>query len=190
MNIDRLQAVNAFSRLGMKDADSFFDPYQQRGLFGLLEEGKISAKEFRRDVKPLFNRDVTDEEIDRGLFEFLRGIPEERLIRLEALRQAGHGVYLLSNTNPIMWDGYILPEFTKLGKNFNAYFDGDVESFRVGMCKPHADIFRYTLKSLNLDPAETTFFDDGAANVEAARKCGLHAEHVTPENDFMSLTKL
>lgn len=190
MNIDRMQAVRAFERLGMPDADSFFDPYQQRGLFGLLEEGKISADEFYRQVTPMFNRPVSKEQINDGLYEFLRGIPAERLQRLEALRNAGYGVYLLSNTNPIMWSGFILPEFKKLGKDFHAYFDGDVESFRVGMCKPDHQIFRYTSELLGINPAETTFFDDGAANVEAARACGFNAEHVTLDNDFMKLTQL
>ncbi len=190
MNIDRMQAVKAFERLGMTDADSFFDPYQQRGLFGRLEEGKVSADDFYRQITPMFNMPVTVEQIKHGLFEFLRGIPSERLARLEALRRAGHGVYLLSNTNSIMWNGYILPEFKKAGKDFHAYFDGDVESFKVGMCKPDLRIFQYTIRTLGLNPSDTTFFDDGAANVEAARVCGLHAEHVTPDNDFMTLTQL
>lgn len=190
MNIDRSQAVNAFSRLGMADADAFFDPYQQRGLFGLLEEGQISEERFYAEVKPMFAKPVTNEEIDRGLFEFLRGIPAERLERLADLRRAGYKVFMLSNTNPIMWCGYILPEFKKLGGDISVYFDGVVTSFSVGCCKPDRRIFDYTAKHLGINPAETTFYDDGPANVEAARKFGYHAEHVTAENNFMKLTQL
>ncbi|MCM1310639.1 MAG: HAD family phosphatase [Bacteroides sp.] len=190
MNIDRQQAVNAFSRLGMDDADSFFDPYQQRGLFGLLEEGQISAERFYQEVTPLFSKPITRGEIDRGLFEFLRGIPAERLERLAALRTAGHKVYMLSNTNPIMWSGFILPEFKKLGGDISDYFDGIITSFEVGCCKPDPRIFNYAAAHLCIEPAQTTFYDDGPANVEAARALGFHAEHVSPQRDFMTLTRL
>lgn len=190
MNIDRRCAVRAFQDLGMDNADAFFDPYLQRGLFLQLEEGAISPEEFRNRVRPMFATPPTDDEIDRGLFEFLRGIPAERLERLAALRAAGHGVYMLSNTNSIMWHGYILPEFRKLGGSIGDYFDGIVTSFNAGMCKPDHRIFELAARDLGISPAETTFFDDGLANVEAARAMGFHAEHVTEANDFMTLTRL
>lgn len=190
MDIDRLRAVKAYKNLGMTDADSFFDPYLQRGYFGQLEAGQITPEEFRRDIRPLFSRPVSDEEIDRGLFEFLLGIPAERLKRLADLRRAGHGVYLLSNTNAIMWHGSILPEFRKLGGDISDYFDGIVTSFAVGCCKPDARIFNHAAKTLAINPAETTFFDDGPANVEAAKALGFHAELVSAERDFMTLTAL
>ncbi|MDE6032654.1 MAG: HAD family phosphatase, partial [Muribaculaceae bacterium] len=104
MNIKRECAVKAFEELGMADADGFFDPYEQHGSFGLLEAGQISADEFRADVRGQFRPGVTDDEIDSALCEFLRGIPAERLERLKELRQKGYKVYMLSNTNPIMWD--------------------------------------------------------------------------------------
>lgn len=190
MNIDRTKAVEAFSRLGMKDADAFFDPYVQQGLFGLLEEGQISSETFYDRVRPMFDRPVTNEEINEGLYKFLLGIPEERLERLAALRKAGYGVYMLSNTNPIMWEGYILKEFQKAGGDINDYFDGVVASFQVGCCKPDPRIFEYTTKHLGIKPEETTFYDDGVVNVEGARRCGFNAVHVTRVNDFMKLTSL
>lgn len=188
MDIDRNRAVAAYQELGMADADRFFDPYCQRGLFGELEEGVISPEEFRAGVRPLFSRPVTDKEIDEGLFRFLIGIPDERLHRLAALRRAGHGVYMLSNTNPIMWQGFILPEFRKLGGDISDYFDGVVTSFTVGCCKPDPRIYRYAIDHLGLHPGSTTFFDDSAANVDAAIALGLKGEHVTPERTLMKLT--
>lgn len=190
MDIDRMRAVRAYEALGMADADRFFDPYLQRGYFLQLEEGAISPEEFRAAVRPLFSRPVTDEEIDKGLFQFLLGIPEERLRRLAELRAEGYKVYMLSNTNRIMWDGAILPEFRKLGGDISDYFDGVVTSFTVGCCKPDARIYRYAAEHLGLNPAETTFFDDGPANVEAARELGFRAELVTARRDVMALTEV
>lgn len=190
MDIDRTRAAKAFERLGMKSAGSFFDPYVQQGLFGLLEEGRISSERFYAEVKPLFSRPVTDDEIARGLCEFLLGIPDERLRRLAELRRAGYKVCMLSNTNPIMWEHFILPEFKKLGGDITDYFDGVVASFEVGCCKPDPRIYRYAVEHLGIDPAATTFFDDGEVNVEGARKCGFNAVHVTADNGFMKLTRI
>lgn len=192
MDICRSRAVDAFRELGMADADSFFDPYLQRGYFGQLEAGQISADRFRREIRPLFSRPVTDAEIDAGLCRFLVGIPEERLRRLSDLRTAGHRVFMLSNTNPIMWDAYILPEFAKLGGDVSDYFDGIVTSFEAGCCKPDARIFSYAVTRLGLTPSETTFFDDGQGNVDAARALGFLAETVSdaPGHTFMDLTAL
>lgn len=189
MDIDRTRAVRAFAELGMADADAFFDPYCQRGYFLQLEQGAVSAEEFRRDIRPLFARPVTDEEIDRGLDRFLIGIPPERLQRLKQLREAGHGVYLLSNTNPIMWNGFILREFRKLGGSIDDYFDGVVTSFDVKVCKPDARIFRHAAEKFGIRPEDTTFYDDSAANCRAAVELGFHAETVNDENSFMKLTE-
>ncbi|MBD5424868.1 MAG: HAD family phosphatase [Bacteroides sp.] len=193
MDIDRTRAVRAFAELGMANADAFFDPYCQRGYYLQLEEGVISAEEFRSAVRPLFARQetnpVTDEEIDRGLDRFLIGIPAERLERLKALREAGHGVYLLSNTNPIMWNGFILNEFRKLGGSIEDYFDGVIASFDVKVCKPDARIFHLAAEKFGIRPEDTTFYDDSEANCRAAQALGFHAETVTAENSFMKLTE-
>ncbi len=188
MNIRRESAVEAFEELGMEAADQFFDPFCQHGVFGALEAGAITPEEFRAEVRKQFRPGVTDAEIDAALCRFLQGIPEERLRRLAQLRQQGHRVVMLSNTNAIMWHAYILPEFTKLGGSLSDYFDAVVLSFEAKVCKPDARIYDYARTTLNLDPQLTTFYDDGAANVEAALRAGYHAQLITPEHDFMQLT--
>lgn len=55
VDIDRDKAVQAFIKLGLADADTRLDKYHQTGIFQELEEGKLSADEFRRllgDVRP------------------------------------------------------------------------------------------------------------------------------------------
>lgn len=175
MDIDRQRCVDYFAALGMNNADDFFDAYRQKGPFLRLESGQISADEFRAEMKRLLPPGATDAEIDRGLSLFLRGIPEERLDTLRRLRAEGHGVWLLSNTNPIMWVNDIMPEFRKQGLDITAYFDGTLTSFEAGVCKPDRRIYELALAKFGIPAAETTFFDDGPANVEAARACGINA---------------
>lgn len=186
MNIKRECAVKAFEELGMADADGFFDPYEQHGSFGLLEAGQISADEFRADVRRQFRPGVTDDEIDSALCEFLRGIPAERLERLKELRQKGYKVYMLSNTNSIMWDRYVLKAFPG---GLDNYFDGIVTSFEAGVCKPDAKIYDYAIKKLGLNPEETTFFDDGPANIAAAEKSGFKTRLIQGDDTMLKLTE-
>lgn len=176
MDIDRLRCVKYFDSLGMDGADEFFDAYCQKGPFLELEAGQITPEEFRERMRRRLPEGVTDAMIDRGLSLFLCGIPEHRLDTLRRLRAEGHGVWLLSNTNPIMWQADILPEFRKQGLDITAYFDGTATSFEAGICKPAHEIYRYALDKFGIAPADTTFFDDGPANVEAARACGLQAQ--------------
>lgn len=175
MNIDRSRCVAYFDGLGMEDADDFFDAYTQKGPFLQLEAGQISPDEFRGMMRQKLPAGVTDSQIDRGLSLFLCGIPEKRLDMLRRLRADGHRVWLLSNTNPIMWHNDILPEFRKQGLEITDYFDGTVTSFEAKVCKPDSRIYEYALAKFGIPAADTTFFDDGPANVEAALACGMKA---------------
>jgi HAD superfamily hydrolase (TIGR01509 family) len=56
-------------------------------------------------------------------------------------------------------------------------FDLVVGSAYEGVMKPDAMIFHHLLNRLGLNPEETIFIDDSAANVTAARAIGIHAIH-------------
>lgn len=45
-DIDREQAVQAFIRLGVKDADRILDKYHQTGIFQELEEGTLTEEAY------------------------------------------------------------------------------------------------------------------------------------------------
>lgn len=179
MDIRRENAVRALMEIGLKDADSLLGVYGQKGAFLALEKGLITPAEFRTELRKMIgNNNVTDKQIDAAFCKFLIGIPESKLHELEAFRAQGHRIFLLSNTNALMWDEFILPEFTKLGKDINHYFDGLVTSFEAHAYKPDPDIFRRVIDTCHIAPGETLFFDDSAENCEASRKMGFHAVHV------------
>lgn len=189
IDIDRMRAVRSLERLGMADAGSYLGDYGQKGPFAELEGGLIDAGEFHRDVRAIIgDESITDGQIDRAFNAFLVGVPAERLRWLRELRQR-YGIYLLSNTNEVMWAERIPSFFRAEGRCMADYFDGMVTSFEARSMKPSAEIFRYTEKQLGIRPEQTMFLDDSAANVEAARALGFHSLQVAPGTTFMEVLK-
>ena len=186
MNLNRLRAVHALEALGMVTASQVLGEYAQSGPFGALESGTISVDEFHCRMARLIDRPVSAEQIDRAFIQFLDGIPAYRLDALTELRRR-YGIYMLSNTNPIMWDTEIRHQFRQQGREVEDYFDGIVTSFQTGVMKPDAAIFRYTQQHLGIEPAETLFLDDSEANCAAARALGWHAACVPPGTEFVDI---
>lgn len=183
MDIRRENAVEALRNLGMENAGDFLGDYGQKGPFLALEKGEIGAEEFRREVRKLIPRPVSDSELDEAFNRFLIGIPVERLRELEKLKKR-YRVYMLSNTNPIMWNSFIDREFRKDGHDRDHYFDGCVASFDVKAYKPDAAIFDIARERFSLVPGNTLFFDDSRANCDAAAALGYHTAWVRPGTEF------
>lgn len=187
MDIRRENAVEALRAIGLENADSLLGLYEQKGPFMLLEAGQITPQQFRDTLRAQIPHPVTDAEIDAAFIRFLIGIPPHRLTELEQLHKRGYGVYLLSNTNPIMWNSKIADEFKKLGKDINHYFQGIVTSFEAKVMKPDPAIFRYATEKLGIEPAETLFLDDSQKNLDAAATLGFQTALVAPGTEFIDL---
>ena len=183
MDIEKNRCVKAFDELGLKDASSYFGEYSQQGPFMALERGDIDADEFHHILRGGFDKPVTDGEIDRAFCQFLIGIPVKRLHQLEELRSK-YKVYMLSNTNPIMWAATIRDEFRKDGREREDYFDGIVTSFEAKSLKPEKAIFDCVVSQLGVKPEETLFFDDSQANLDAAAALGFKTQLVAPGTEF------
>lgn len=183
MEIERQRAVDALTAIGLDDANEMLGEYGQHGIFLDLELGKVSAEEWREELRRHIQGEVSDEAIDRAFEAFLIGIPVERLRELEALR-GEYKIYMLSNTNKVMWEGKIRREFEKDGHDMGYYFDGIIPSFEVHCYKPDAKIFEEAKERFGIKPEETIFFDDSEANVEAARKLGFGGVHVVDKRPF------
>lgn len=184
VDIKRNDCVRAFEELGLENADSYFGEYAQSGIFLGIENGSVNIEEFHKAMREKLPAGTTDYQIDTAFQKFIVGIPARRLEALRELRCKGYGIYLLSNTNPIMWRGILASEFGKEGLRREDYFDGMVTSFEARSCKPDAEIFRYTVENLGIEPSETLFLDDSANNVEAAKALGFNAVEVKPGTEF------
>ena len=87
---------------------------------------------------------------------------------LQELKSKGYGVYYLSN-------------FSKKAEvecseclNFLPYMDGGILSYQEKLIKPDPAIYTLLLERYGLVAEESVFLDDTLANVEAARKLGIH----------------
>ena len=189
MNIRRENCVAAFKELGMKNPDEFLGEYVQAGPFAAIENGSMNPAQFRDEMRRIIGNDkLTDGQIDTAFERFLTGIPKERLDELKQLHRH-FGIYLISNTNPIMWNGEIARNFRQEGHDVDYYFDGMVTSFESHSMKPDKKIFMDVVDKFGIRPDETLFFDDSEKNCEAARALGFHAVTVAPGDEFYSLLK-
>ncbi|MDE5773305.1 MAG: HAD family phosphatase [Muribaculaceae bacterium] len=189
IDLDRNRAVEALKALGLHDADSLLGLYRQEEPFLGLETGRVEAGEFFDLIRSKCPG-ASDAEITKAFDSFLIGIPVARLQRLRALRRAGYRLYVLSNTNPVMYNGWITDAFRAEGLTVNDYFDGIVASFQELTCKPDPIIFERVLTRYNLRPEETLMLDDSEANCDAARSVGMPAIRIGRDrtDDMLAVT--
>ena len=190
IDLRREDAVAALQALGLENADSLLGLYRQEEPFLGIETGRITVGEFFETIRKQCPG-ATDVEITEAFNRFLVGIPKERLQRLRQLREKGYRLYVLSNTNPIMYNSWIAEHFRQEGYTINDYFDGIVCSFQELTCKPDPEIFSTVVRRYRLDPAETLMLDDSQANCESARSIGLSALQIgkDPEAGMIAITE-
>lgn len=189
MDIRRANCIAAFRALGMAHPEEFLGEYVQAGPFEGIENGSVTPAEFRDEIRRATgNTSLTDRQIDTAFEEFLIGIPRRRLEELRRLHEH-YRLYVLSNTNPIMWDDRISEEFRQEGHDVSYYFDGIVKSYEARTMKPSPEIFEYTIGRFGIDPCETLFLDDSQKNLDTAARLGFKTLLVPPGSEFYKLLR-
>ena len=174
ITLDQPQAVRRFKEIGLQDAEQRLDPYVQRGFFGDLEEGKISAEDFRRELSTVSGKEMTMEQCEYAWRGYVKEVPLHNLQFVLRLREEGRRVVLLSNTNPFMMKWAMSEDFSGDGHGLSYYFDKMYLSYKEGVMKPDKRIFLNMLNGENASPDEVLFIDDGLKNIEVARSLGIH----------------
>lgn len=183
-DIDREQAVQAFIRLGVKDADRILDKYHQTGIFQELEEGTLTEEAYRNELGKLCGRTLSWEEVQQAWLGFFTGIDVRKLHYLETLRREGYKLYVLSNTNPYVMGWACSEHFSSEGKPLTAYFEKLYLSYQIGCTKPDRRIFEFMLTDSKMQPEETLFVDDGASNIAAGRELGMYTFQLENGSDW------
>lgn len=173
MTICQEEAIKRFKSIGLKNVENYLNPYTQTDIFGDIEEGKISAEQFRAKLSELIGKEVTYEECKFAWLGYRKDVPLRNLDILRKLKAQGYKLILLSNTNPFMMSWGLSGEFDGNGNSLESYFDSLYLSYKLGVMKPNKKIFQYIIDNEKIQPGESLFIDDGERNINAARLLGF-----------------
>ena len=171
--------------LGYAGIDSIIDACHQKGIYGDLEEGTLSAEDFRDIVLAESNPGTTPQEVDRAMSHILVGIAPYKVELLR--RMAGkYDLCMLSNNNPICLP-YSSQMFTDAGIPLAEIFRKCYMSFEMKALKPSEAFYKAVVAEIGL-PAEQMFFiDDSQRNVDGAIAAGMPAVYYEPGTDLSAL---
>ena len=173
MTICQEEAIKRFKSIGLKNVEDYLNPYTQTDIFGDIEEGKISAEQFREKLSELIGKEVTYEECKFAWLGYRQDVPLRNLDILRKLKAQGYKLILLSNTNPFMMSWGLSGEFDGNGNSLESYFDSLYLSYKLGVMKPNKKIFQYIIDNEKIQPGESLFIDDGERNINAAHLLGF-----------------
>ena len=126
-------------------------------------------------LHPEFREAIEMFPVHRG--EMLRGEKPESVALLRSLKDEGYRLYGLTN-----WSAEnIHVAFERF--DFLSLLEGTVVSGIEKEVKPEPQIYRILLDRYSLKPEQTVFIDDKEANVETARRLGMHGIVFTGAED-------
>jgi epoxide hydrolase-like predicted phosphatase len=186
IDLDMNQSILNFKKLGVENVENYLSNFGQSGFFMQLEKGKISADEFRSEIRKMTANTITDKEIDDAWNAFLVRIPSEKLDIVYQLRKKFR-VIMLSNTNAIHFPYAEQTFFSYKNRGIDVYFDKCYRSYDMKMAKPDAEIFEAILIQEQVAPNQCLLLDDGPKNIEQAQKLGFQTYFVDPKEDLSFL---
>lgn len=184
LNIDFSRSIEAFRKLGIANIDEIFSGYSQSNFFDSFDKGFVSDDDFISELKKYIPSQVSDHQVYEAWNSMILDFPAERIELLQKLKK-NYRLFLLSNTNSIHFPVYNnqlkkIYEISDLSELFeNTYY-----SFRIGMRKPDAEIFKLVINENKLKPEETLFVDDSPLNTEVAEKLGINTLVYNPEESL------
>ncbi|MFK8045897.1 MAG: HAD family hydrolase [Crocinitomicaceae bacterium] len=183
LNIDYHKTIQAFKNIGIKEFDDLYNQAQQNQLFDNLETGKISESDFYLEIQRISNASISVKQIEIAWNAMLLDLPSKRIDFLIELAKATP-IYLLSNTNSIHLKAFqnIINESFGKKELLEDVFIETFYSHKIGLRKPHADVFQLILDKHQLNPTNTLFIDDSIQHIEGAKKIGLKTHHLVNQD--------
>lgn len=130
-----------------------------------FELGRVTPQEFAESLAREWPLSVTAAEFLVAYESWTQQLYPGARELLEELRPRFR-LAALSNSNLLHWNRY-----RDLG--IQALFERAFASFEAGVRKPGREIYELALRELAVRPQDVLFFDDSAANVEAAQALGM-----------------
>lgn len=188
VDLDIEDCKEAFKRdLGYYEIDQIIDACHQKGIYGDLEEGKLSADDFRKLVLAGSREGAMPEDVDKAMYHILVGIAPYKVDMLRRLSES-YDLYMLSNNNPIC-----LPcaqkMFAEAGIPVDKIFKKCYMSFEMKALKPSEAFYKSVIQDIGLTSEQLLFIDDSHRNVDGAIDAGLPAVYYEPGTDLDDLIR-
>jgi putative hydrolase of the HAD superfamily len=186
VDLDMDACRNAFKYdLGFEEIDTILDPCHQKGIIGDLEEGLVTAEEFRKYVLERSREGATEQDVDEAFAKILVGIEPSKIELLKKL-SAEYDIYMLSNNNPVALP-YSARMFEDAGFSLKKDFKKCFISYQMKMLKPSEAFYKAVMNEIGLPASEMIFIDDSQKNVDAAIAAGLPAVWYEPGTDLAAV---
>ena len=169
VGFDRQRSIDAFERIGCGKVADYIRDHRTEDLFYRIELGAISTHDFCEEVRQMTATNADDEAIIHAWNVLLTPVTENRLQRLRELREKGHRLFLLSNTNDMHWQ--------YCGHQLDGCFERVFLSYEMRLVKPDPQIFAEVLRQADIKACDTLFIDDNADNIAAAASLGIQTFH-------------
>lgn len=174
VDIDFNRVLGAWSDLSRVPLATLKQNFTMGESFHQHERGEISDELFAEKMCHEMELPLSYEQFSLGWQAVFVAIRPDVIDIMHKLREQGHRVVILSNTNRLhttFWpDEY--PEV-------KAAADHIYLSQEMGMRKPEARIYQAVLQAEGFTASDAVFFDDNADNIEGASQCGMTSILVT-----------
>jgi len=174
VDIDFNRVLGTWSDFSRVPLATLKQSFTMGDTFHQHERGEISDEQFAEMLCHEMDLPLSYEQFSHGWQAIFVGIRPEVIAIMHKLREQGHRVVVLSNTNRLhttFWpDEY--PEV-------KAAADKIYLSQEMGMRKPEARIYQAVLQAEGFSAADAIFFDDNVDNIEGANQLGITSILVT-----------
>ncbi|RJT50189.1 glucose-1-phosphatase [Rahnella variigena] len=170
IDIDFKRVLGVWSHLSGTPLATLTERFNMGEVFQQHERGEISDEQFAADLCNEMGIALSFEQFSAGWHAVFVGLRPEVITLFQKLREEGHRVVVLSNTNRLHLD-FWPQHYPEIEANTDAMY----LSQNLGMRKPEPEIFQHVLEKEGFTADQAVFFDDVAENIEAARAAGIEA---------------
>jgi putative hydrolase of the HAD superfamily len=186
VDLDIEDCKRAFKEsIGYHDIDNIIDACHQKGIYGDLEEGRLSAEEFRAIVLAGSRPGAAAADVDEAMSHILVGIHPAKVQLLRDLSEK-YDLYMLSNNNAICLP-FSSRMFDEAGIPLKDIFIKCFFSFEMKALKPSAAFYKAVMREIGLPAEQMLFIDDSQKNVDGSIEAGLPAVYYEPGTDLAAL---
>ena len=186
VDLDIEGCKTAFKRiLDYQKIDEIIDPCHQKGIWGDLEEGVLSADEFRKIVLSGSRPGAVPQEVDEAMSYILVGIEPYKVELLRKMTES-YDLYMLSNNNEISIKRSS-KMFADAGIPMEKLFRKCFLSYQMKALKPSATFYKRVMEEIGRPSDELLFIDDSQKNVDGAIAAGLPAVYYKPGSDLAAM---